>query len=271
MIKFLGGITILGFLLAATFAQAKEASDLYLLKQARKLYSQNKLEDSIATYNQISKESDFWVDAQEEKAWAYTRMNEYGKAMAELKSVLSPFFIQYASSEAIMLAAFIDLKVCNYKGVAEKIPLFKQTMLPRVEALEEIVENPNSEFIKGWIEKAQKSQLKLSDLGQNVVRLPRLFHRQKVLTPQKMKSLAQTELKEISKNLKKMKIIEIELIHRTQIKDVKLAEGKNLKFDKKNSKDVLIFPVKEGSQEIWLDEIGKFEVQTTQCPGSQSL
>lgn len=271
MIKFLGTITILGVLLAATFAQSKEASDLDLLKQARKQYSQNKLEDAISTYNKIPKESDFWVDALEEKAWAYTRMKEYGKAMAELKSVLNPLFIRYASSEAIIHAAFVDLKVCNYKGVAEKIPLFKQTMLPRVEALEQITQNPNSDFVKSWIEKAKKNQLKSSDLGQDVVKLPRFFHRQKNLNSRKMKALAEAELKEISKNLKKMKIIEIELIHRTQIADVKLAEDKSLKFDKKNSKDVLIFPVKEGSQEIWLDEIGKFEVQTTQCPGSQSL
>lgn len=257
--------------MAATFAQSKEASDLDLLKQARKQYSQNKLVDAISTYNKVSKESDFWVDALEEKAWAHTRMKEYGKAMADLKSVLNPVFIRYASSEAIMHAAFVDLKVCNYKGVAEKIPLFKQTMLPRVEALEKIIENSNSEFVKNWIQKAKSSQLKFADLGQDVVKLPRLFHRQKSLNTKKMKELAEAELKEISKNLKKMKIIEIELIHRTQVSDVKLAEDKSLNFDKKKSKDVLIFPVKEGSQEIWLDEIGKFEVQTTQCPGSQSL
>jgi DUF4097 and DUF4098 domain-containing protein YvlB len=164
-------------IVAATSVLADE--NLSLLQEARKLYGQGKLEQAVEKYDKVSKESDFWVDAAEEKAWAHTKNKKYGKALAELKSVTSPVFIRYASSEAIMLSAFIDLKICNYRGVAEKIPLFKKTMLPRVEALEEIVNNPKSEFIKNWIQKAQDKKLNYTDLGTDVNKLPRLFHRYK--------------------------------------------------------------------------------------------
>ncbi len=271
MMFLVKGLKIAALLSVVAVSSAHADENLSLLQSARKLYGQGKLEQAIEKYNSVSKESDFWVDAAEEKAWAHTKNRQYGKALAELKSVTSPVFIRYASSEAIMLSAFVDLKICNYRGVAEKIPLFKQTMLPRVEALEELVKNSNSEFVKNWIQKSKDKKLNYADLGPDVIKLPRLFHRHKNMTPKKMKSLAQEELKEISKNLKKMKIIEVELIHRTQISDVKLAQDKDLKFDKKDSKDLLIFPVKEGSQEIWLDEIGKFEVETTQCPEGDKI
>lgn len=242
--------------------------NLLYLTLGRLQYQKNNLALAIDAYNKVEKESDYWVDALEEKAWAYTRNQDYNKALAELKSILNPVFINLASPESVMLAAFVDLKICNYKGVAEKIPLFKKLMLPKVEGLEMLVKNPKSDLATQYISKMKEKSLTAADIGQDVVKLPRYFYRDTQLAqhPELMKKLAQNDLDIISKNLKKMKIIEIELIQRTQTSDVKLAEDKDLKFDKTKSKDALVFPVEQNSNEIWLDEIGKFDVQTTQCP-----
>ncbi len=244
--------------------------NLLYLTLGRLQYQKNNLPQAVEAYNKVEKESDYWIDALEEKAWAYTRSQDYNKALAELKSILNPIFINLASPEAVMLAAFVDLKICNYKGVAEKIPLFKKLMLPKVEGLEALVKNPKSELAMRYISKMKEKELTSADVGADVIKLPRYFYRdtQLIKNPSLMKKLAQNDLDIISKNLKKMKIIEIELIQRTQTSDVKLAEDKDLKFDNTKSKDALIFPVESNSNEIWLDEIGKFDVQTTQCPTS---
>jgi tetratricopeptide (TPR) repeat protein len=260
----LAGLLIIG---SSQFVQASQKSeDLVTLNLARKLYEKNELDKAIETYDKISKASDYWVESIEEKAWAYTRQKNYEKAIATLKSVFNPVFSPYIGPETYVLSAFIDLKICDYKSAFDKIKLFKAEMLPRVDALESIVANPNSPFVNSWTQKLASGNIKTGDqLGQDLTKLPRYIQRDtQQMTNERMKVLAKKDLEEISKNLRKLKIIEIEVAQRSFVYE-KTASHK-LKFDKRKSSDILVFPDEQNSGEVWLDEIGKYEVKTNKCP-----
>lgn len=254
--------------LSTNSAFAKDAN-ISTINQARKLYALNKLDEAIQIYNQIPKTSEFWVEATEEKAWAYVRKNDFGQALAELKSILNPVFLPFVGPEAIMLAAFIDLKTCNYKGVFEKIALYKQQMIPRVEALEAIVNQPNSEVVNKWVTKMKQGEVKANDLGQDITKLPRFFYRDTLAlkNTSRAKSLAKKDLEDISKNLKKMKIIEVEVVQRSYAFDNSLTKDK-LKFSKIDRNNQMTFPYDKDSKEVWLDEIGSYQVKTQTCATS---
>jgi tetratricopeptide (TPR) repeat protein len=252
------------------FAEASTKSeDLINLNLARKFYEKNELDKAIDYYDKVSKASDYWVESIEEKAWAYTRKNEFEKAIGTLKSVLNPVFAPYVGPETYVLSAFIDLKMCDYKSAFDKITKFKSEMLPRVQALESITTSPDSEFVNTWVKKLAKGDITTGDqLGKDLTKLPRYIQRDtKEITNERMKFLAKKDLEEISKNLKKMKVIEIEVAQRSFTFE-KTKQAK-LKFDKRKSANILVFPDEQNS-EVWLDEIGKYEVKANKCPGGKS-
>lgn len=267
VIYILVGLAIAGTSLS--FAEANDKSqDLIIMNKARKLYEKNELDKAIEEYNKVSKESDYWVESVEEKAWAYTRKNDYASAIGALKSIFNSVFAPYIGPETYVLSAFIDLKICDYKSAFDKIALFKAEMLPKVNALEEITENPNSQFVNSWVQKLSKGDIKTADqLGKDLIKLPRFIQRDtRKITNDRIKTLAQKDLEEISKNLKKMKIIEVEVAQRSFVYEKEKPE--KLKFDKRKSADILVFPDEQDSGEIWLDEIGKYEVKTNKCPSA---
>lgn len=250
----------------ATSASASQSEDLKNLNLARKLYEKNQLDKAIEAYDKIPKSSDYWVESIEEKAWAYTRMQDYEKAIGTLKSVFNPVFAPYIGPETYVLSAFIDLKLCDYKGAYERIAQFKKEMLPRVEALEVITKGTNPEFVNNWVQKLSTGEITKSEqLGKDLTKLPRFIQKDtKSMTASRMKALAQKDLEEISKNLKKMKIIEVEVAQRSFAYE-KPEKTAKLKFDKRKSSDILVFP-DEQDGEVWLDEIGQYEVKANKCP-----
>lgn len=278
MIKYFALYILLGLAIisgSSTVAEAKaskkavQSEDLKNLNKARKLYGQNKLVDAIEHYEKVSKTSDYWVESVEEKAWAYTRQKDYNKALAALKSIFNPVFAPFIGPETYVLSAYLDLRICNYKGAFDKIALFKAEMLPRVEALEDIVNNPKSEFATHWVNRFAKEQITSSEqLGKDLTKLPRYIQKEtRKITHNRLKQMAQADLKEIKKNLNKLKIIEVEVAQRSFVYE-KPEKTAKLKFDKRRASDILIFPDEQGSGEVWLDEIGKYEVRTTRCNSS---
>lgn len=266
IVSILTGFAIMSGSLNYANAASKKSEDLINLNTARKYYAKDDLDKAITYYNKVSKSSDYWVESIEEKAWAYTRKNDYNSAIATLKSIFNPVFAPYIGPETYVLSAFIDLKICDYKSAFDKIALFKAEMLPRVDALESIVNDSNSQFVNSWVQKFSKGDIvQSSQLGKDLVKLPRYIQRDtRKITNSRMKSLAQADLDEISKDLKKMKIIEIEVAQRSFVYEK--PKDKKLKFDKRKSSDTLIFPDEQDSGEVWLDEIGKYEVKTNKCP-----
>jgi len=253
-------------------------SNLELLNLARKQYAQGQLDSAIATYDRISKSSDFWIESREEKAWAFIRKKDYDSALANLKSIFSPIFTSQIGPEAYVLSSFANYKMCDYKRAYNKILEFKKEMLPRVDALESLVKNPQNNISQNWLQKMKEGVVSSSDLGPDLAKMPRFFYRDTVIQNAlrnnqsskafaRLKTLAQEDLKEISKNLGKMRVIEVEIIQRSFDYDTKIASG-DLKFEKVDTKNQMIFPDEKDSKEVWIDEIDKYQVRSRKCPTS---
>ncbi len=274
MVRRLAIFTLILSMLPA-LAQSPQAEDLRLLTEARILFAKDKLDESLEVYSKIPVSSDFWLDSLEERAWVHTRQKNYEKALGELKSVANKVWAPQTGPETMMLSAFVSLKICAYKDVLEKIEQFKSRMIPRVESLEGLMSQPNSPRLRKHLEKAAKGDLRLSNLGSEAEKFPRYFYRDiDLLTAfrngdqnqvnARLKSLAERDLDDIQKNLKKMKVIEIEVIQRVFTQDELKMGKKNLNFEAYDRNSQVSFPVSD--DEVWVDEVGSYEVRAQQCP-----
>lgn len=249
-------------------------SDKQLMADARSEYAKGNLKKAIQLYSKVQPESDFWLESIEERAWGWTRLNEYENALADLQSITSPVWSTQIGPESYMLSTFVSLKMCNYKEVLHKINLFKKRMLFRVDSLDQIKQKPLSkEFVK-LIPEIKNAKLSLMQLGKNAELFPRYFFRdlkliealqknQTALAASRMKDLAEADLKEIEINLKKMKIIEVEMMQAVLMQDKEEKKSDRLEFSKVNRNQKMVFPVTD--DEVWLDEVGQFQVRAQKC------
>lgn len=248
------------------------------MNKARELYAKGKLDAAVDIYSKIQPSSDFWLEALEERAWARTRQGKFEDALADLQSITSPVWAPQVGPETYMLSTFVSLKICAYKDVVKKIDIFKKRMLPRVDALQSTIDQPMSEETWAMLSKLKKSNLTMSDLGQQTEKYPRYFYRDIELlslvkqgsrekAQARLKALAKQDLAEIETNLKKMKIIDIELIQNvlTMDKD-QSTKSKDLKFSGVDKNKNMTFPVRDHDEEVWVDEVGHFEVKAQNCP-----
>ncbi len=252
------------------------AKDKQVMNKARELYEKGNLSAAIQLYSKVTPGSDFWLDALEERAWAFSRQGKFEDALADLQSITSPVWAPQVGPETYMLSTFVSLKICAYKDVIKKIDIFKKRMLPRVEVLQSMIDKPMSDDVWMILNKAKSTRITMSSLGAQADKYPRYFYRDQVLLDlasrglkdkahARLKILAQQDLNEIETNLKKMKIIDVELIQNvlTMDKDSK-AEKKKLNFSKIDKNKSMTFPVTD--EEVWVDEVGHFQVKAENCP-----
>lgn len=262
-------------ILISVAVSAAPSSEAEVMESARSSFGRNQFKNAIELYSSIPASSDFWLDALEERAWSNTRLGEYESALADLHSITSTVWSSQVGPETYLLSTFVSLKICAYKDVMKKINIFKKRMLPRVDALEALVEKPiPTEFWK-MTNDLKKSSVTMASLGRNAEKYPRYFFRDQILLKEiqanntvqaetRLRQLAKEDLKEIELNLKKMKIIDVEVIQKILLAD-KLQKSKlsDLRFSAVDRSKQIIFPVTD--DEIWVDEVGHFQVKADQC------
>lgn len=264
-----------------------QPQDKMILNKARFLYAKARYSEAIQNYSLIPPSSDFWLESLEEKAWAFTSLKDYEKALAELHSITTPIWSPQVGPETYMLSAFVSLKICAYKDVLKKIEYFKKVMVPRVDSLQDLINKPPSEDLWNLVYKIKEPNLNLVMLGKQAEKLPRYFFRDKALISfiqlnkrpeslKRLRQLAKNDLDEIELNLKKMKIIDIQVAQKVLTQDKnslipsKNSETQKLEFSKIDKNNTVTFPVSGDNDEVWLDEVGKFQVRTNLCPFSDS-
>ncbi len=257
-------------------ALAASDSDISTINKARAFYGKNKLELAIDSYSKIKSDSDFWLESLEEKAWAKTRLGQHEEALADLKSIASPVWSPQVGPETYMLSTFVSLKICAYKDVLKKVSTFKKIILPRVDALEKIQDEPLNETQWSVLNQLKDSKLTMVSLGKLTDQFPRYFFRDKELissvkagqrsqAQSRLRQLAAIDLEEIKTNLKKMKVIEVELIQNVMTLDENTKVKKEkLKFETVDANKSITFPI--SNEEVWLDEVGHYQVKAQKCP-----
>ncbi len=257
---------------------ASAANDKQIMADARKQFAAGNIKKSIDLYTQITPQSDFWLESIEERAWGWTRLNEFENALADLQSITSPVWSTQVGPETYMLSSFVSLKMCDYKEVLNKINTFKKRMLFRVENLEKLDQQPLSKEFTKLIPAIKGSKVSLVELGNKAEIFPRYFFRDNELVKalqkddmnsaaDRMKTLAKEDLKEITTNLKKMKIIEVEMMQNVLMADKPKKNTGDLNFSKVDRNQKLIFPVTD--DEVWMDEVGQYQVRAQKCAAKQ--
>lgn len=256
-------------------ASQESGTDIEIMNSAREAFKQNKLNEAIEIYSKIPASSDFWLDSIEERAWAHTRSLQYERALGDLKSVGNKFWAPQAGPETMMLSAFVSYKICAYKDVLEKVTQFKARMGPRIEALEKLLSQAPPESFQNWMSLAAEGKLRMSQLGIEAEKYPRFFYRDQKLIAAfrnqdqkrflgRLRILAERDLSEIERNLKKMKVLEVEVIQRAFVHERLAKTKKELRFEKYDRNTQVSFPVSD--DEIWIDEVGHYEVRAESCP-----
>lgn len=147
------------------------------LLDARRLFSKGQYKAALKQYDRVPKGQDEWLEAVEEKGWAYLRLGQTDRALAQTKTLLSPTFRGIVGTEPFFLQSLTQLKVCDYVSILETHKLLKDSQRERLAALQALAESGESKDLAAVVARADRFPLKLSDLGENAAMLPRLFHR----------------------------------------------------------------------------------------------
>lgn len=273
------------------------------LEKARKVYAQGKYDEARELYNQISKDSPYWLQAVEEKGWTYFRQNQLEDSLAQAKTLLSPQFASFVGAEAYFLQSLAQLKSCNYKAVFETNRLFKEKQKARLVEIQNLTETGMNEALKETISSVKHLPLSFDEVGKNAKLLPHLFYKDIAFQKQlmrfklsekaldvlaesaspaglehslrqthstaetqlqkRMKELAAAETEDNFKIVQKLNLVEVEAVQRLH-HDLELDKDLFKKGEfKKTNADQLVF-VDDGRP--WIDELDRFQVRVKSCP-----
>ncbi len=100
---------------------------LAILGQARCAYALKDFKRATAMYATVPRYTDEWFDAIFESGWAYYQEEDYGRALGQVESVLSPYFEKRFRPEAYVLAATVYYSNCQWDRTRGTLDKFKQT------------------------------------------------------------------------------------------------------------------------------------------------
>jgi hypothetical protein len=257
-----------------------------VMLKARKLFEAGKFSEALKEYDKVPRGSDQWLEAVEEKGWAYHRQKDYQKALAQTKTLLSQAFLPVIGSEPFFLQSLSQLKICDYKSILETHELFKTSQRQRIQDIQNLAKTGESPAVQSLTTKALTFPLTFPQVGEESKALPRQFYRdvqiqKSLMTIQnpkaaqkaiqqarqslksRMKLLAENEVEENFKMVQKLNLIEVETIQRIHA-DQELAKDSFKKGQfKQASTDELVFP---DDGHPWIDELDKYEVRVNSCP-----
>lgn len=302
------------------------SEDLLQITAARLLFQNGYFDAASKYYDRVSKKSDYWTEAQEEKAWAFIRKGEPQNAIAVSRSLTVPAMASQVSPEAYFVQALGQLKICDYAGVQESLTTFPKRFQARTKKLVELSKGGQSADADKAIAQLKKGKIQIQDIGAAAASLPRLTARDQKLfqfvqtqkhyenearvaevlyskslaltglqgffenlkkntllkaqaaeaaAANRVKELAATEVEETKEILRKMHIVEAELIQQVSIADRVARDTATDKIAVKNgttgSKDkhAMTFPAEN---EVWFDEIGSYKVDVKKaCHSKRTL
>ncbi|MEZ4236139.1 MAG: tetratricopeptide repeat protein [Myxococcota bacterium] len=120
--------------------------DTAKLNVARAYYAAGNYGQAIASYASISRDSDYWLDAQFERAWAHFRGNDTNGALAMLYNHQSPFFEDFYYPEADLLRAYSLFVMCKFTDASAEMDRFQQKYEPVLKELGGLSPAPEAAF-----------------------------------------------------------------------------------------------------------------------------
>lgn len=99
-------------------------NNLAALNVARAYYSTGDYGQAITNYSKVERQSDYWLEAQFERAWAHFRGNDMNGALAMLFNHDAPFFDDDFHPEADLLRAYSLFMMCKFPEASKEMDGF---------------------------------------------------------------------------------------------------------------------------------------------------
>jgi len=150
--------------------------DRNILTKARNFFAEGKYKEALEQYNRISKTSDYWLEAVEEKSWSYLRMGDYEKSLAQVRTLITPVFVSAIGPEPFLLKTIAELKICDYKGMFATLREFKSAQKQRLESINQLSDSGDSKELQDALQRVSQFPIDSIEIGKSQKLLPRLFY-----------------------------------------------------------------------------------------------
>lgn len=121
-----------------TPAQAARFRGVIDLNVGRSYYGQGNWVQAIQWFSQVDRASEYWPEAQFEKAWAYFRAEDMPGALAQLHNHDAPFFDDWYFPEADLLRAYALFMMCKFPSASAEMDEFVATYTPIREEIDRL-------------------------------------------------------------------------------------------------------------------------------------
>jgi tetratricopeptide (TPR) repeat protein len=111
------------------------------LNLARAFFTSKNWQQSVYHYAQIQRGSQFWPEAQFERAWAHFRADDMTGTLATLMSPNSEFFADWYFAEASLLRVYALFMMCKFSDASAEIDAFTERYQPEFESLTPLMAN----------------------------------------------------------------------------------------------------------------------------------
>jgi tetratricopeptide (TPR) repeat protein len=88
------------------------------------------LGNAVEAWNNVSQDSEYWLDALFEESWAFFLADEYARSMGNVHTLYSPYFNDAYYPEALVLKAVIFFTACQIDNAEAMIALFHERYDP---------------------------------------------------------------------------------------------------------------------------------------------
>ncbi len=116
-------------------AAARER-DLAIIAAARSSYALGEFAAAAELYQEVPRTSEHWFTALYETSWAHFRDNDFGRAMGDVESVLSPYFARRHVPEVWVVRATTYFVNCQWDRVRAAYDVYRRSYEPMSAELE---------------------------------------------------------------------------------------------------------------------------------------
>ncbi|MCB0412730.1 MAG: hypothetical protein KDD50_00250 [Bdellovibrionales bacterium] len=113
--------------------------DFVNLSFGRIYFNQKRYKKSLQSYEQIDRQSLFWIESVEERIWNKIYLGRLNDALADSMTLMSPLFNDIVSPEAYFASAFTAYQLCDFERVFKIVNLFKKEGSKKLSELERVL------------------------------------------------------------------------------------------------------------------------------------
>lgn len=155
--------------------------DLLHMTAGRLLYQNGYFEAAQKYYDKIPKGSDYFPEAQEEKAWSFLKRGQPNDAVAVTQTLVHQSFSGQVGPETWFVRALGQLKVCDYAAALETLKGFPGEFKERAIVLAKTSKQSETPEVAQAFEQMKDGRLTLAEMAKISKFLPRTMARDEKL------------------------------------------------------------------------------------------